>query len=284
MPWGDIITRIEEFVDPEYLPLDFAFATPDHLRVKSCVELLNHLRKRQAEHGVGDKVFAWKSFCQKQRGGDVAVTPALISFDQADGEDIPLPPRPRPRPRGKGKGKQAFQNAEESESDSGMETPAGHSWDAFDAGQGVQDSSDSDSELDETRLDLPGQSFPWMQKRARATIMTQPDVDEESEEEDSEKEALMKKPARKGKKQGIFTDSDDDFGLALAGENDGNQRVGVITNTRPASIMHTVPSGRDMNARSETRPDAGGSPAGNPPTAGPDTAQQGNQVPAGDAS
>ncbi|KAF7964688.1 hypothetical protein HWV62_4175 [Athelia sp. TMB] len=269
VPWGDIIPRIEEFVDPEYLPLGFSFATPDHLRVKPCVELLTHLRKRQDDHGVGAKVFAWKAFCQKQRGGGIEVTPALIAFDQADEAGTALPPRPRPRPRAKGKGKQVVQNPEESVSDSGMDTPAGHSWDAFDAGEAGLDSSNSDSEPNLTRVDRPGPSLQWMQKRTRTTGGIQGSMDECAEEGDSEPEPQMKKPVRKRKKQSIFTDSDSDSPSNVeqehAGDNNGNRRSQPALSPRVAPILDGTPSGRNTEPQPETRPDDPRSPGRDSP-------------------
>lgn len=209
VPWGEIVPRISDFLDPKYLPDGFAFTTPDHLKIKDCVALLKHLLDREKSLGVCADVFAWKAFVQKQKGGAVIPTPALISSDQQH-EDNALPPPPRPRPKGKGKQKQTAPAPLDGGSDSGMETPDDVDWRLAGTNSGHKSPSNSDDDGSESgNHNSQQRRFDWM--LSGKPLIRMPEIESEDMESDDEHLAgNAKRTAGRSTRQVISSGEEED--------------------------------------------------------------------------
>lgn len=207
VPWGEVIPRISDFIDAQYLPDGFAFTTPDHLKVKDCVALLKHLLDRERSLGVGPDVFAWKAFAQRQKNGGVVPTPALISFNQQEADGAPLPSRPRPKPKGKGKQKQTVPAPFDGNTDSGMDTPDDVDWRLAGPHSGRKSSVESDNDEGE-----PGNSLDWMTQGL--PLIRMPAID--SDDAETNEEHLHERSKRAGirKTKQVLSSDDDEDGSA----------------------------------------------------------------------
>lgn len=243
VPWGDIIPRITEFLDAEYLPEGFKLISPDHLRVRDCSALLKHLLARQKEHGVGPRVFSWKCFAQKEKGKGIVATPALIAFDDQDETDATAllahsQLHPPTRRKGRGMRKQAGKGGEDIASDSGMESPSDVDWIDHD-GQTVNKLPHDAQDSDEESI----RSFNWMLAAQQRTI---------SGAEGEPDDADLTRRQGSGRRSRQVLDSDDDPSDAEEVPTPGISPVKPTKKCReevdPADVI-TAPRVRKESAR-----------------------------------
>lgn len=209
MPWGEIVHRIYDFLDPKYLPDGFEFSTPDHMKVKACVTLLKHLQEREKSLGVGPDVFAWKAFVRRLKGGVVVPEPAVTSVDLQNEDFGPVPRRPRGRPAGKGPRRHPPPAPIDGGADSGMSTPDDVDWRlaGADAGHKSLPESGSEDESDPGHLIVQQRKFDWMQSGSMLIRMpTEPGSDDaDSDNEHTEQ------PAAPKRKRVLSSDEDEDL-------------------------------------------------------------------------